>query len=176
MSLLIAYATKHEATAGIAERIAATLHQMGQSVHVQPIESVGDLTRYEAFVIGSAVYYGSWMKEAVEFVRDNRETLATHPTWLFSSGPTGDAALADPKEMAELKEAIGPREHRVFAGKLDRHTLSIAERMVVSVVKAPKGDFRDWEAIDAWAEGIARTLTPTPATVGEVRPRPQEAG
>lgn len=62
--------------------------------------------------------------------------------------------------------AIRPRDHRVFAGALDRGTLAgadlgrverfVAERFV------PDGDFRDWPAIDAWADDIARALVPVP--------------
>jgi menaquinone-dependent protoporphyrinogen IX oxidase len=29
------------------------------------------------------------------------------------------------------------------------------------MVKAPDGDFRDWEAVRAWADEIATSLTPT---------------
>jgi len=30
--------------------------------------------------------------------------------------------------------------------------------VMVKAVRAPEGDFRDWEAIDAWAASIARDL------------------
>jgi menaquinone-dependent protoporphyrinogen oxidase len=30
--------------------------------------------------------------------------------------------------------------------------------VVAKAVRAPQGDFRDWEAIDAWATSIAREL------------------
>jgi menaquinone-dependent protoporphyrinogen oxidase len=36
--------------------------------------------------------------------------------------------------------------------------LSFAERMMVKAVRAPEGDFRDWQAIEAWAASIARDL------------------
>jgi len=60
--------------------------------------------------------------------------------------------------MAAFRETIGPRDHRVFFRALDHHKLSFPERMVVKAVKAPEGDFRDWEAIDTWAASIARDL------------------
>jgi len=37
------------------------------------------------------------------------------------------------------------------------------ERMVVKGVRAPEGDFRDWDAMEEWAESIAHALLPTPA-------------
>jgi hypothetical protein len=30
--------------------------------------------------------------------------------------------------------------------------------MMVKAVRAPEGDFRDWKAIEDWAESIARDL------------------
>ena len=163
MTILVAFASKHRSTQAIAERIAVRLREMGNDVAIQPVQSVGEVSHYEAFVIGSAVYFGSWMQEATDFVRRHRDMLATCPVWLFSSGPTGEAALPEPKEIAELNAAIRPQEHREFGGMLDHHTLSFPERLIVQGVKAPEGDFRDWHAIDLWADSIARALAPSTA-------------
>jgi len=161
MTVLVAYASKHGSTRGIAERIAEKLRQLGIQAEARPLDEVSDPGNYEAFVIGSAIYYGSWMKEATEWVHRNQAVLAKLPVWLFSVGPLGtevEDAEQQPKEMAEFQQAIRPREQRVFFGALDHQRLSFAERMVVKAVRAPEGDFRDWEAIDAWAASIARNL------------------
>jgi menaquinone-dependent protoporphyrinogen oxidase len=155
MKLLVAYASKHGSTTGIAENIAAKLRGADHQVDIGPVAEVADVGTYDAYVIGSAVYYGGWMKEATAFVESNTAWLARRPVWLFSSGPVGPAAPADPKELPALREAIAPRDHRVFYGALDRHHLSIGERIVVGAVKAPDGDFRDWREIEAWADEIA---------------------
>lgn len=163
MTILVAYASKHGATKGIAERIAQTLRDRGSETDVVPIDGVEHLGTYDAAVLGSAVYYGSWMKEAVEFVRRNRVVLSERPVWLFSSGPLGTEVHdteEQPEELSELQAAIGARGHRLFFGALDPHTLSFPERMVVKAVRAPQGDFRDWDAIAAWATEIAGTLAP----------------
>lgn len=55
-------------------------------------------------------------------------------------------------------EATGAIEHRVFAGKLDKATLTLRERAIVAALRAPEGDFRDWRAIDAFAGEIAEHL------------------
>jgi menaquinone-dependent protoporphyrinogen oxidase len=49
-------------------------------------------------------------------------------------------------------------EHRVFVGKLDKHSLGVGERLIVRAVGAPEGDFRDWAAIRSWARDIAGVL------------------
>ena len=88
------------------------------------------------------------------------------PVWLFSSGPTG---RPDPKPEGDLNGidalagSINARGHRTFAGRLDRSRLGIRERLIVSAVRAPDGDFRDWEEISAWAREIVAELIPTPA-------------
>ena len=120
MSILVAYATKYGATRQMAERIAEQLRAAGLDVDVQPVKAISDLTCYEAIVLGSAVFYGSWMKEAVTFAQHNQAALTTRAVWLFSSGPlatavtdvdghdAGEAAV--PKQIAELTSAIKPRD------------------------------------------------------------------
>jgi menaquinone-dependent protoporphyrinogen oxidase len=178
MSILVAYASKHGATQGIAERIAETLVASGQHAQAGPVKAVGDLATYDACVIGSAAYMGSWLKEAAEFVRRNQAILATRPVWLFSSGPLGTSTtdaqgrdvlvVSAPKEFAEFKDAIKPRGLHVFFGALDPSRLGFSERLIRSLPAGrallPAGDFRDWKSITAWAEEIARAIAPTPTT------------
>ena len=178
MSILVVHASKHGATREIAERIVDTLELAGQRAEARPVERAGDLAEFSGFVVGSAVYIGHWMKDAAAFVRDNRDLLAQRPVWLFSSGPLGtdltDAhgtdvrTAAEPKEIAELREAIGPRDHRVFFGALDPAELTFPERALRRLPAArgimPEGDFRDWAEIEQWARGIAQEMTQPPAT------------
>ena len=161
MTVLVAYASKHGSTQGIAERIAEKLGQLGKQAEARPVEDVTDPSSYEAFVIGSAVYYGSWLKEATEWAHRHQAVLASRPVWLFSVGPLGTEvkdAEPQPKEIAQFQQMLRPREHRIFFGALDHHKLSFAERMVVKAVRAPEGDFRDWQTVQAWAAGIAQDL------------------
>jgi menaquinone-dependent protoporphyrinogen oxidase len=69
-----------------------------------------------------------------------------------------------PKEFPELVAAIHPRGETVFFGAMDpaAKPVGLAERFVSLMPAAkdalPKGDFRDWPAIDAWADTIAQDL------------------
>jgi menaquinone-dependent protoporphyrinogen oxidase len=58
----------------------------------------------------------------------------------------------------ELVAATGAREHRVFAGQVDRGRLGLGEKVLLTAVRAPEGDFRPWEEIRTWAAGIAAAL------------------
>jgi menaquinone-dependent protoporphyrinogen oxidase len=64
----------------------------------------------------------------------------------------------DPVDVAEVLAATSAREHRLFAGKLVRRQLSFPERAIVSALRVPDGDFRDWPGITGWAAGIATAL------------------
>jgi menaquinone-dependent protoporphyrinogen oxidase len=87
--ILVAYASKHGATEGIARRIAARLSERGHDAQARSVDEVDPLGQPEAVIIGSAVYAGSWRKEALEFVERHREELVRIPSWLFSSGRSG---------------------------------------------------------------------------------------
>ncbi|MCL5067248.1 MAG: flavodoxin domain-containing protein, partial [Thaumarchaeota archaeon] len=89
MKVLVAFASKHGSTKGIAEFIGQKLREKGIEVEVLPADKVRNLRPYDAFVIGSALYLGRWMKEAKQFASKNSAVLSTRPVWLFSSGPTG---------------------------------------------------------------------------------------
>lgn len=173
MSILVVYSSKHGATKEIAERIAGQLTSAGQKAEARPVKSAGDLTGYDAYVIGSAAYMGHWRREAVDLVRRYRGLLAVRPVWLFSSGPLGteklDAKGIDkrestvPVEIAELRRDINARDHRVFFGALARARLDLGERLIALLPAAKElfqeGDFRDWADIEGWADGIARELS-----------------
>jgi menaquinone-dependent protoporphyrinogen oxidase len=152
--ILVAYASKHGATEGIAHHIARSLNDAGKEAVARSVSDVDDLGAQEAAVIGSAVYAGSWRKEAVEFVDAHADELARLPVWLFSSGPLGEQVADEeeqPKQLGEMRARISPREHRMFFGALDAGRLSFGERMIVKAVKAPQGDFRNWDEIAGWA-------------------------
>jgi menaquinone-dependent protoporphyrinogen oxidase len=157
----------------LAERVAEVSAAAGQSVESRAVEDVDDLAGYDAFVIGGAVYMFHWLKPMSRFLRRNREVLAERRVWLFSSGPLGtettDAKGRDvlevsgAKEATEIEAAIHPRGHRMFFGAYSTgKPVGLAERFVARIPAArdamPEGDFRDWDAIEAWAGDIAREL------------------
>jgi menaquinone-dependent protoporphyrinogen oxidase len=180
----VVYASRHGGTAGIAERIADVLRREGLDVVIADAAARPDPSGFDAHVIGSAVYTGSWLKEATEFIEANEFMLVTRPVWLFSSGPlpgsTKDTGASDPLELAlgpehgpgsggrqrvaALSELIHPREHRVFLGAYDPGDppRSLSERVIRMMPGSkgilPEGDFREWDAIEGWAKGIAAEL------------------
>lgn len=64
-------------------------------------------------------------------------------------------------QIESIVAATRAREHRVFAAKLDKSKLSFPERALVFAFRVADGDFRDWDAIAAWAGEIADALRAT---------------
>ncbi|HEX6139116.1 MAG TPA: flavodoxin domain-containing protein [Candidatus Limnocylindria bacterium] len=165
--LLVACATKHGGTAEIAQAIGATARAYGLEADVVAAREVRSLDGYDAVVLGSAVYMGRWQGDAVALLKRREKELAARPTWLFSSGPTGgspeadaavDAVQADPGAMAPPREVarrvarIRARGHATFAGRVGPEMNGFLERWM------PRGDWRDFDVVRAWAGRVARAV------------------
>jgi menaquinone-dependent protoporphyrinogen oxidase len=185
MKVLVAYASKHGATQGIAERIASTLDGEGLDITLRSVREPIDVDEFDAYVVGSAAYMGGWLDEATSFVRRHVNALSQKPVWLFSSGPVGtekfdkhgrDVLVAsEPTQFAEFETKIHPRGTQVFFGAYDPDApaFGTAERIGQAFLRwipaareaLPVGDFRDWPAIEGWARGIAAALKPVAVAV-----------
>lgn len=180
----VVYASRHRGTEGIARRVAEVLVREGLQASWVNAENAPDASTFDACIVGSGVYMGSWLKDGVAYLERNRESLAGRPTWLFSSGPLPGST----KEKAEddevtsalgpavgpgsggrqriegLSAAIHPRGHRVFRGAFDPTDppKALSERLVRMMPGSkgilPVGDFRDWDAIEAWARDVGAEL------------------
>lgn len=169
MDVLVGYATAHGSTREIAERLAARLGEAGLKAEARALETVNDAHAYQAFVLGSAVHGQTWLDTAKDFVRDNSDVLAGRPVWIFSVGMPG--ALRGPwkrlaaKEVPVIVESLPGdlpyRDHRLFSGVVTRAQLPRTGRFLFHLVGGRFGDHRDWDAMDAWAAGIAAELAHT---------------
>jgi len=160
MKVLVSTASKHGSTADIGRSIADVLTGQGIEARILVPEEVTSLDSYGAIILGSAVYAGRWMKPMRELVDRFEVELAGRPVWLFSSGPIGDPPTPeeDPVDVDPILEKTSARDHFLFAGKIDRKKLNFGERAIVGALKAPEGDFRDWDEIRERALAIAKEL------------------
>ncbi|MFI7587377.1 flavodoxin domain-containing protein [Spongisporangium articulatum] len=167
MSVLVAVATRHGSTEEIADRIGSALAHAGLGVDVVRLPEPGAygprpaVEAYDAVVVGSAVYFGQWLRAARDFVRENRQLLEQLPVWSFSSGPVESVMHRDQAEVEAAPDVVaglGVVQHRTFAGRLRRDGLGRGERVVVAALRASDEDDRDWAEIDGWARSIADVL------------------
>jgi menaquinone-dependent protoporphyrinogen oxidase len=163
--VLVAYASKYGATAEIAEKIGQLLRNTGLKVDVLPVQQVDGLSSYQAVVLGSAVYAGQWREEAITFLKAYEYTLADMPVWFFSSGPTGEGDPVElmkgwtfPKAQQSIADHIKPYDMALFHGFINTKEINFAEKILIKGIGAAVGDFRNWDSITAWANGIAEAL------------------
>ena len=122
------------------------------------MKTVTSLEENDAFVIGARIYMGSVI-DTNKFVGKFHDMLAKRPVAAFAVGIAH--ASPDVTKWEESRKAldtslarINPVAVTLFAGMLDPGKLSFIPRKMTEFVKSPTGDFRDWNAIAAWAREL----------------------
>jgi menaquinone-dependent protoporphyrinogen oxidase len=157
--ILVAYASRKGSTAGIAQAVGKELVSAGFAVDVTEMKTVTTVEGYNAVIIGAPMYMGSIVKDAGKFVGQYRDQLAKLPVAAFAVGitPASNDAEKVEESMKALHASLAPLKPMVttmFAGRLDPEKLSFIQRKMTEFVKSPTGDFRDWNAIAAWAREL----------------------
>jgi menaquinone-dependent protoporphyrinogen oxidase len=158
-NVLIAYASRCGSTVEIARAVAGDLKSRGCTVDLRAVDKVAKLTGYEAVVLGSAVRYGHWLPEAVEFVRTHQAELKRVPTAFFAvhmmnTGADEASRKARLSYLEPVHAVIRPNVEVFFAGRMDLSRLSFTERLLCKVMKGRDADMRNWPAIHAWAQSV----------------------
>jgi menaquinone-dependent protoporphyrinogen oxidase len=162
--VLIAYATRYGSTGEVAQAVGSALSRQGVDVEVKPAKDVTALDAYGGVVLATPFYFGSMLKGATRFLERNRDALRELPVALLACGPISagdDMAVA----CAQLDDALAklgwlePVASAMFVGKYDPAHLRFADKIVAALPASPlhgvaAHDDRDWEAIQAWAEGL----------------------
>ena len=161
MHILVTAASKHGATDDVADAIAKRLQESGMTVDRIAPSEVTTVAPYDAVVVGSAVYVLQWMPEAHDFMERFGDDLQGKPVWAFSVGMNGvpKHAPQDPTRVGPLLTHVNCRDLRTFPGRYKPSLLSLRERSVARLAGVVEGDFRDWEAIEQWTDGIIAELS-----------------
>ena len=158
--ILVAYATWAGSTAGVAERIAEVLNRNGFAAEAVRAKDVRDVASYDAVVLGTAVHAGRLHPDALRFVRRNAAKLNTRPFATFvvclamKDCDEKGRATAGPY-LAPVRDMVRPASEGLFGGAYDPQKLGFVSRQIMKMIKAPPGDFRKWDEIEAWAAGLA---------------------
>lgn len=154
--VLIVYGTGTGCTTGIAEKIAQSFMTQGAQVDIRPASDKPDPTGYDAVVVGSGVRAGQWHGAVRDWVSANAEVLKRTPVALFTVCLT---MASNPEKSDEVRAytdpllaaaGLTPVDIGLFAGWNEPKAFSLPERLIMKIMKAPQGDFRDMEAVAAW--------------------------
>jgi menaquinone-dependent protoporphyrinogen oxidase len=161
--VLVAFASRHHGTEGIAAEIAATLRADGFQVDLRRADTVTGVGRYAAVILGSAVYMAQWESAALGLLQRERRALAERPVWLFSSGPVGAGRttrrpdrVPQPEAVTALATEIGVRGLAMFGGRVD--TSESGFDIQVMSLAGLEGDWRDLGKVRAWAHAVAAVI------------------
>jgi menaquinone-dependent protoporphyrinogen oxidase len=157
--VLVTYATRAGSTGDVADAIGKVLSARGFRVEVRTIKSRPRVEDFQAVVIGSAVRAGSWLPEAVAFVAEHQNALKRLAVAAFTVHlqNTGDDLQRVANRRAYLntvRPLLPPVAEAFFSGAIEPNKLSALDRLMVRAVKAPVGDFREWDKIRGWAETV----------------------
>jgi menaquinone-dependent protoporphyrinogen oxidase len=157
--ILVTYSSKAGSTAGVATKIGEVLSKHNLAVDVLPVSKVSDLTPYSAVIAGSAIRMGRVLPEAITFIEKNQQVLQQKPFSVFivcltikddtEANRATVSAYLDP-----VRALVKPASEGLFAGVMDGSKVGLLERLMMKAMKAPEGDFRNWEQISSWAENI----------------------
>jgi len=159
-SILLAFASRFGSTQEVAETIASTLNEAGLEVDLQPMQEVKSLDRYDAVLLGAAIYNAKWNAEAHQFVMQHQDDLTQLPVAIFTLGPLSASEAARRNSRRQLDSELAkypwmkPVALEIFAGKYDpsKPGLNFFERFL------PARDYRNWDAIRAWANELSALL------------------
>ncbi len=172
--VLVAYATRFGSTHEIASAIVRELNAAGLNAQAAETSSGLAPEDYDAFVIGSPLYGGTWLSSAGMFAAIMAERMKGKPVALFS---VGTLILKSPErgqaehanfiggliDVARSAVALNVVADAVFSGYFDRSNLPWWLRIIDRFVPTPQGDHRNWSEIQAWAKSLVPKFASTPA-------------
>lgn len=161
--ILVAYASGAGSTAEVANAIGDVIQAANVKVDILPAREVTDVHEYQAVVLGSSIRLGRWLPDAVQFLERMAEQLSTMPMAYFTTclAMVDDTAesrrtvLAYMEPIRQLAPEITPVGIGLFAGSFD----PTYRQVMPGGEHGPHGDYRNWEAIRAWAAEIQPLLS-----------------
>lgn len=162
--VLVVYCTKSGSVEDIAQAIASTLRGSLVHVDIAKAESAPSARPYDAVIVGSGVRVSQWHSAARKWLTAQAEILRQRPVAFFTVALT---PANEPQKTDEVRAytdslisetGVKPVDIGVFAGWNVPEKFGFAERLILKALKAPRGDFRDFDAVSAWATSVGQKL------------------
>ena len=183
-SVLLLFASTHGHTGKLAHRMADRMREDATSVHVVDVADAEalDPSAYAVVVVGGSIHADAHQPALREWLRRFGTELDPTRTAVFSVSLTAaddspEARSVTAGYVAALATDAGltPALSVAFAGALQYHEYSLPTRVLMRLVARHRGlptdpsadvDYTDWDAVDAFADGVAELV---PATVAAQR-------
>ena len=153
--ILLAYGTAAGSTAEVAQAVGDEMGKGGAQVDIKPVESVTDITGYDAVVVGSAVRIFNILGKTKRFLRRHRKALQAVPVAYFlvclTMGEETPENIAKATNFAEpMLKTKSPVSLGLFGGCIIHENLT---DMIGKPLRTfPEQDHRDWDKIRTWAQ------------------------
>jgi len=156
--ILLAYASATGSTVDVAQAIAETLNERGFSVDVRPVKEDPQVEGYQAVIAGSAVQYGKWLPEALEFVKNNQAALQQLPVALFcvhitNTGDDEQSRATRLSFLDEVRPLVRPVTEAFFPGRFNRQGAALLLPGLIARF-IPTIDLRNWDKIHSWSQTV----------------------
>ncbi|XKH53214.1 flavodoxin domain-containing protein [Citricoccus nitrophenolicus] len=153
MTTLVVASSQHGSTREIAERIAQVLRvNKGVTTVVEhPKDAPKWLATVEAVVVALPIYRDALDKTGKAFLDTHRAELADKSLFILASGA---APSINPRLQATI-DSYGPRDTAYLRGALTEEKLGFLDKLSIKLVKGQYGDFRNWDAIEAWGKSLS---------------------
>ncbi|MBI9032620.1 flavodoxin domain-containing protein [bacterium] len=155
VKILVVYASEAGSTAEVATYIKKQIEEEKYEVVLSNVKEVDSVNDYDIIFVGSPIYVGKWKKEATKFIETNQEILKSKQVFYFLT--CMNLATDDHEKLAQVPKFLEYERSLVesvsegrFAGVINMKKLSFFKRLMIKMVKAPEGDFRNWEEIANW--------------------------
>ena len=170
MKILIAYASRHGSTHEVAEFIGNKLQDRNHEVTVADADSIEQVSEYDAFVLGTGIYRGTWLPAMTTFIRKHQTEIGQKPVYGFMLcirilEPEGPAYVLEHYVPYYITDSLNMQDIKAFPGRLYVSEIDMSERWTLSLryegnydVSEVNEDFRDWEIIENWTQQVAEYL------------------
>ncbi len=160
--ILVAYATAAGSTGEVAEEIGKTLRESGAAVDVRQAKGTTDVGGYRAVVLGTGVRAGQVYGEAATFVETHQGALSQVPVAYFVVCATMGEDTEENRatvsgyldQLRDKAPMVQPVDKGLFAGTINFGKLPLPLKLILKAMKKSEGDWRDWDAIRAWATNL----------------------
>ncbi|MBU1242836.1 flavodoxin domain-containing protein [Myxococcota bacterium] len=166
MKILIIAGTGSGCALETATVMAEELTRLGHEVLVKNAKDSPSPEGYGAVFAGSGVRAGKWHKSLRSWMKQHAPALRGQPLAVFTICLMMRNPEKHTKEILAISDGVlrqldlTPVSTGLFPGWFFAERFGVMERLILKLMKTPRGDFRDLDAIRTWTRETAGKLTP----------------